>query len=366
MKIAVLHVAQPVDAGVARCVADLVADQVSRDWEVTVACPSDGWLHGEIEKLGATHIHWLAWRPPGLRVFGEVRRLRRILGSVAPDVVHLHSSKAGLAGRLALRGRLPTIFQPHAWSFEAASGAVRKGAVAWERLGARWARVVVCVSDAERQHGVEHGISADWRVVPNGVDLDAFSEASPEERARARERLELPALAPVAVCVGRLSHQKGQDVLLEAWPSVADRVEGAHLALVGSGPEEEQLRSRAPKGVQFAGERKDVQDWLAAADVVVVPSRWEGMSLGLLEALARGRSVVATDVAGSAEAIGEDAGAVLPVDDAPALADAIAARLQNSELAAAEGHAARARAERDYDLTRSTAAIAELYAELAQ
>ena len=366
MKIAVLHVAQPVDAGVARCVADLVADQVSRDWEVTVACPSDGWLHGEIEKLGATHIHWLAWRPPGLRVFGEVRRLRRILGSVAPDVVHLHSSKAGLAGRLALRGRLPTIFQPHAWSFEAASGAVHKGAVAWERFGTRWSHVVVCVSDAERQHGVEHGISADWRVVPNGVDLDAFSEASPEERARARERLELPALAPVAVCVGRLSHQKGQDVLLEAWPSVADRVEGAHLALVGSGPEEERLRSRAPKSVQFAGERKDVQDWLAAANVVVVPSRWEGMSLGLLEALARGRSVVATDVAGSVEAIGDDAGAVLPVDDAPALADAIAARLQNSELAAAEGHAARRRAERDYDLRRTTATIAELYAELGQ
>ena len=107
-----------------------------------------------------------------------------------------------------------------------------------------------------------------------------------------------------------------------------------------------------------------MRDWLAAADVVAVPSRWEGMSLGLLEALARGRSVVATDVAGSAEAIGDDAGAVLPVDDAPALADAIAARLQNSELAAAEGHAARARAERSYDLRRSTAAIAELYAEL--
>ena len=73
-----------------------------------------------------------------------------------------------------------------------------------------------------------------------------------------------------------------------------------------------------------------MRDWLAAADVVVVPSRWEGMSLGLLEALARGRSVVATDVAGSAEAIGDDAGAVVPIGDRPALAAAIAARLQNS------------------------------------
>ena len=351
------------DAGVARCVADLVTDQVARGWEVTVACPSDGWLHDEIERLGARHVHWLAWRPPGPRVFGEVRRLRRILDSVAPDVVHLHSSKAGLAGRLALRGRLPTVFQPHAWSFEAASGAVRKGAVAWERFGARWAHVIVCVSHAERQHGVDEGISANWQVVPNGVDLDAFSEASPEERARARERLELPT-GPLAVCVGRLSHQKGQDVLLEAWPSVLDGVQGAQLALVGSGPDEERLRSAARDGVLFAGQRDDVHDWLAAADVVVMPSRWEGMSIGLLEALARGRSVVATDVAGSAEAIGDDAGAVVPVGDTLALADAITARLQSSELAAAEGHAARARAEGSYDLRRTTAAIAELYSEL--
>ena len=87
--------------------------------------PTDGWLHDEIERLGAKHIHWLAWRP-GPRVFGEVRRLRRILDSVAPES-SMHSSKAGLAGRLALRGRLPTLFQPHAWSFEAASGAVRRG-----------------------------------------------------------------------------------------------------------------------------------------------------------------------------------------------------------------------------------------------
>jgi glycosyltransferase involved in cell wall biosynthesis len=365
VKPAVLHVAQPVDAGVARCVADLVADQVSRGWEISVACPSDGWLHGEIERLGAAHVHWLAWRPPGPRVFGEVRRLRRILDSVEPNIVHLHSSKAGLAGRLALRGRRPTIFQPHAWSFEAASGAVRKGAVIWERFGARWSSIIVCVSHAERQRGVEHGISAEWRVVPNGVDLGAFSEASPEEQARARERLGLPE-GPVAVCVGRLDHQKGQDVLLEAWPSVLDRVSDAHLVLVGSGPDEESLQSATPAGVQFAGERPDVRDWLAAADVVVVPSRWEGMSIGLLEALARGRSVVATDAAGSAEAIGKEAGAVVPVGDSNALAQAIAARLQDPELAAAEGHAARKRAELSYDLTKSTAAIAELYVELAQ
>jgi glycosyltransferase involved in cell wall biosynthesis len=362
---AVLHAAQPVSEGVARCVADLVADQVARGWQVTVACPSDGWLHDEIERLGATHEHWLARRPPGPRVVGEVRRLNRILRAVDPDVVHLHSSKAGLAGRLALRGRKPTLFEPNAWSFEAADGAVRRAAIAWERLGARWAHAVVCVSDAERRRGIGVGISANWRVVPNGVDVGDFAEASDDDRRAARARLGLRE-GPLAVCVGRLSRQKGQDVLLAAWPTVIERVPGATLALVGAGDEEEALRAGAADSVHFAGQRTDVKDWLAAADVVVLPSRWEGMSIGLLEALASGRSVIATDVAGSPEAVGDEAGAIVPPEDPGALADKLAERLLDPALTAAEGKAGRRRAETLFDIRRRTARIAELYGELGQ
>ena len=364
MSNSVLHVTQPVDAGVARCVAALAADQVRRGWHVTVACPSDGHLHRDVEALGANHVHWLAWRPPGPRVVGEVRRLASILRSVEPQIVHLHSSKAGLAGRLALRGSRPTVFQPHAWSFDAAEGIVRSAAVAWERFGARWADAVVCVSVAEKQHGIEHGIEARWRVEPNGVDLEAFSEASAAERAAARERLALPR-GPLALCVGRLSRQKGQDVLLSAWPSVTRRVPDAELFVVGSGPEEQRLKSMAPPGVHFAGQRDDVGEWLAATNLVVLPSRWEGLSIGLLEALARGRSVVATDVPGAAEALGAEAGAIVPVGDRRELAEEVAKRLLDPSLADAEGRAARRRAERSYDLGRATAGIAEPYAELS-
>ncbi|NEA48622.1 glycosyltransferase, partial [Streptomyces sp. SID10815] len=69
---------------------------------------------------------------------------------VRPDLVHAHSAKAGLAGRLAVRGRIPTVFQPHAWSFEAVGGATAALALRWERWGTRWAARTVCVSEAER------------------------------------------------------------------------------------------------------------------------------------------------------------------------------------------------------------------------
>jgi glycosyltransferase involved in cell wall biosynthesis len=277
-----------------------------------------------------------------------------------PDLVHLHSSKAGLAGRLALRGHRTTIFQPHAWSFEAVRGPLRAAALEWERVAARWATAILCVSEGERRRGEEHGIRARWHVIPNGVDLDGWPEAGCDERAHARAELGLPD-RPTVVCVGRLSRQKGQDLLLEAWSSVTGRVPDAQLVLVGDGPAEESLRRQGHDGVRFAGRRSDVASWLAAADVVALPSRWEGMSIGMLEAMARGRSIVAADVPGAAEALEGDGGAIVPREDAAALAAAIADRLGDPSRADAEGRAARRRAEEAHDIRAMTEAVGELY-----
>ena len=359
----ILHVSQPTDGGVANYVVDVVADQARRGWPVTVACPGWGDLAHRVEGLGAAHADWTAGRGPGPSSFLDARRLAAILEREAPALVHLHSSKAGLAGRLALRGRLPTIFQPHAWSFEAVRGPLRAAALLWERRAARWASAILCVSEAERQRGEEHGLHASWRVIPNGVDLDAWSEASVEERTAARRALALPE-RPTVVCVGRLCRQKGQDVLLEAWPAIAARVAGAQLVLVGDGPDGEKLRGRAGVDVRLVGRRTDVGDWLAAADVVALPSRWEGMSIGMLEAMARGRSVVASDVPGAREALGRSAGALVPPEDATALANAITARLNDAAKSAGEGRAARRQVERAHDLRTTRAAVAGLYEEL--
>ncbi|WP_420713241.1 glycosyltransferase family 4 protein, partial [Streptomyces sp. Tu 6176] len=104
--------------------------------------------------------------------------------------------------------------------------------------------------------------------------------------------------APLVVCVGRLCRQKGQDVLLRAWGPVAERVPGARLVLVGDGPDHDRLRDLAPPSVAFTGAVADPLPWYRAADVVVLPSRWEGMALAPLEAMACARPVVAADVGG--------------------------------------------------------------------
>ncbi len=343
----VLHVAQPADGGVAKYVQHLAIAEAADGWDVAVASPSRAPFVEVLDAHGVSHLEWEAGRTLGVSVASEAASLARLLRRSRAELVHLHSSKAGLLGRLLLRGRRATLFQPHAWSFAAVTGGMATAALAWERASARWCDTVLCVSEAERQRGVASGVSARFRVVPNGVALDVFSPAGAAARAEARAGIRIDD-APLVVCVGRLCRQKGQDLLIDAWRSVAATVPGAVLALVGDGPDRDRLERGAPAGVRFTGELGDVRPWLAACDVVVVPSRWDGMAFSLLEAMASGRSIVATDVEGAREALGE-AGCIVPTDDSVALAGAVTTRLLDPALRHGEGQAARHRAQQAHD-----------------
>lgn len=353
----ILHVAQPVEGGVARVVSDLVAAQAAAGLRVSVACPPAGALATELRALDCAVLPWRATRAPGPGLPGEVWRLARLVRAAGPDLVHAHSAKAGLAARLAVRGTLPTVFQPHAWSFEAAGPVVARLALGWERFGARWAARVVCVSEAERRSGERRGVHASWRVVPNGVDTGRFRPDG--ERAPAPGE-------PLVVCVGRLCRQKGQDVLLRAWPEVTRQVPGARLVLVGDGPDARALRSAAPASVEFAGAASETASWYRAADVVVLPSRWEGMALAPLEAMACGRPVLVTDVDGALESLpaGTAPACMVPPEDASALARALTALLLDEPLRAALGVRGRAHVRAAHDLRHAADAVTDVYREL--
>ena len=439
--LSVLHVAQPTDGGVARYVVDAAADQVARGWTVTVACPDTGWLAGELRRRGIAHVTWNARRAPGPEVAGETARLRTVVDDVAPDLVHLHSAKAGLAGRLALRGTLPTLFQPHGWSWLAATGVVAALSRRWEKIATRWADGIVCVGEGEAAHAEVAGLVGALRVVRNGVDLDRFRPADLGAQRAARAELGLSPTAPLAVCPARWARQKGQDVLLAAWAAVRAQCPDAQLALVGGdAPEDLEL----PEGVRLVGAVADVLPWLAAADVVVqpagegggecvgvlsrhggadalvddlgqagdrgddggasdghrleqrqrqalparrqhddvgggeprldigngadvvvLPSRWEGLSLALLEAMAVGRSTVVTAIPGLAEVVDERVGATVPAEDADALAAALTRRLHDPALTLAEGCAAAAKATAELDARTTFDRLTELTAATA-
>ncbi|WP_406216254.1 glycosyltransferase [Streptomyces canus] len=360
----VLHLTQPVDGGVARVVTDLARAQLAAGLHVTVACP-DGPLAPAVRGLGADVRHWHATRSPGPALVREVRRLGQVLEDVRPDLVHAHSAKAGLVGRLAVRGRIPTVFQPHAWSFEAVGGITAALALRWERWGARWASQVVCVSAAERATGVRAGIGGRWTVVPNGIRPERFHPA-PVDTVRSGVLPGVDPAAPLVVCVGRLCRQKGQDVLLDAWDSVSLRVPEARLVLVGDGPDQERLRSRAPRSVLFAGAVTDTAPWYQAADLVVLPSLWEGMALAPLEAMSCGRPVVLTDVDGARESLPPALvpRCLVPPGDPTRLAEAVTALLFDPLLREALGHQGRRHVLSTHDVRLTAEAVAAVYRDV--
>ena len=298
--VAVLHVCQPTTGGAAQVVLDLARWQARQGKSVAVASPA-GALADSVREAGIQYLGWSATRNPGPGTLLEARRLWSIYRTLRPREVWLHSSKAGLAGRL-----VPIhdpIFVPHGWSFYAAEGYYSmKMAAAWEGFASRRTLAVICVSESEAAEGRRRGIG---RIVvrPNGVDTDKYS---PRDRLAARARLRLAPDARIAVCVGRLTRQKGQDALAASWGRVRSSFPSAELHLVGDGPLKESLRVRDYEGVVLDGAQLDPRDWYAAADLVVLASRWEGAPLVALEALAMGRPLIGYEVGGLRGLIGPD------------------------------------------------------------
>jgi len=154
-------------------------------------------------------------------------------------------------------------------------------------------------------------------VIPNGIAVGPLP--TPAERAAAREALGLAAGAPVVAFVGRLSREKAPEVLLRAVQGT-----GVQLLVAGEGPLRQALESEAdPAQVRFLGFLSDVGPVLAAADVLALPSRTEGLPMAVLEAMAAGVAVVASEVGSLPEVLGEGAGVLVPAGDVGALRQAL-------------------------------------------
>ncbi len=329
----VLQVSQPVVDGVAVVVGDLTHYLAEDGWDVAVACPPDGYLPDRIHDMGAPVLPWQASRNPGPTAARETKALARLIAEFDPDVVHLHSSKAGLAGRLALRDKRPTVFSPHAWSYYHLTGAMRRAALGWERFAARWTDVLLCGSTEEAAEGAQMGIRGNYRVIANSSSIS--DPGLTREQARRVVGLDLPPGTPLVACLGRMTHQKGQDVMLRAWPAIRSAVPEARLVLVGQGPDEPTLRDMAGPDVLF-GEAPGghlVAEWMLAADVLAFPSRWETLSLAVLEALQLNRAVVVSDCGGMREAMAGGAGAMVGVGDVKALAEALIPFVRDTDFA---------------------------------
>jgi glycosyltransferase involved in cell wall biosynthesis len=307
---------------------------------------------------GLRIVDWTRVRPLDSRLALDVGLLRSAVrpgsGGRAPfDIVHLHSSRAGLVGR-AVPLDAPVVFQPHGWSFYPLRGRWRRAAMNLERRLANRTRGHIYCSTGEMRTGVEAGIVPPRQMVAlNAPSVERLTEPDPD-RTEARRLLGLPENVALYCFVGRLVAQKAPDRLWRAWQEVRRQDPDALLLVLGEGPVPDL------DGVKRLGFVANVAAYLDACDALVLVSRWEGLPLAILDAMARGVPVVASTEAIDGEDLG-GAGVVVDGDDPTLVAEALLVRRAGSPVWNREATAGPTVVAERYDATRLAARVCEFY-----
>ena len=361
MPLSVLQVATgfPSWGGTELHILNLSEQLQKRGYDVTVACRPGRWVEERATAMGLPTVPIRVMRQGDWRDYGK---LRTFLMEKKPDVVHVHWSLdmvvPGFAAKFA--GVPVRILSRHMpYPFKSRLGTALYSRVLFTRI--------VTVSDSVRQTLLRCGVADDKiEVIHHGTDVEAFSQIT-QPRREVRAALGVPLDSVAVGIVGRIAPEKGHAVLLEAFGKVQARYP-TYLVIVGNGPDEELIRSRAAQmgladRVLFTGFRDDVNDVISALDVVAVPSTWnEPCSAVVQQGMALSKPVIGTHAGGTPEMVLDDeTGFLVPPSDADALADALARLAGDAFLRKRLGAAGRERVEELFSLHVMTDKIEALY-----
>jgi len=289
------------------------------------------------------------------------------------DVVHTHSSKAGILGRWAARlaGTPVIVHTVHGWGHhDRQHPLVRRLYVLLEQVAQRITDRLIVVSPRNIQKGLADGIATPEKYVTirSGIELARFQQpARPREAVRAE--LGIPLGAAVVGTVTRLSPQKAPLDFVAAAAQVAAYRQDVHFVIVGDGPLRADVEARVvasglAERVHLTGLRRDVADLMHSFDVFALTSLWEGLPRVLPQAMAAGLPIVATAVDGNAEAVADGInGFLTPPGDPQAMAIALLRLLEDPTLASRFGEAGQARAD-EFSAQKMIRDIAALYEAL--
>jgi glycosyltransferase involved in cell wall biosynthesis len=296
--------------------------------ELEVAAGEDGFLLDEARQLGARcHLVPNLVHPlQPAKDFQAFREIVTLIRTIQPHLVHAHTSKAGILGRLAARFcGVPSVFTAHTWCFaEGTSWKWKLLGMPCERIAALTGGTIINVSDANRRLALKHRVAKPSRLVTihNGIpDEPAHSCARPGD--------------PAVIMVARFAPQKNQAMLLEAAAQLAMPFT---LQFAGSGPTLPDVQRRANQlgiesRIQFLGDRSDVRRLLSRASIFALTTNWEGFPLSILEAMRAGLPIIACDVGGVREAVIDGAnGFLIQPGDTKALVTALATLLTDECL----------------------------------
>lgn len=346
--IKVAEIVEATTGGTRRHVFDLVTHLAPEAFSTTVICSTlrDEDFLGDIPKMREKGVEVevvpMSREVAPLADPVALFRIWRILRRGRFDVVHTHSSKAGLLGRVAARlaGIRGVVHTAHAFPFLMDVPEGRRRAYAFfERFAARLSHRLVCVCESEREEALRYGVAEPGRltVIENGVDAGEIERTvAPERAARLRRGLSIPGDHLVVGTAGRFVPQKGHAILVQAAERVLKQEPRTVFVLVGGGELQEGLAQMMDslsirERFRIVPQTEDVFTCMSLFDLFVLPSLWEALPYSLLEAMALGKATVATEVGGVAEAVTHGVtGLLVRPNDPAALADAIVIVLQDA------------------------------------
>jgi glycosyltransferase involved in cell wall biosynthesis len=359
-----LLVHQPTDGGVGRHVTDLATGLAERGYEVVLCGPAVP------SGLPTSHRHEQLNLRRAIGPRADLAALARYAGivrSVRPDLIHAHSSKAGAIARLGrlLHPRIPVIYTPHGYAFAGyfLRQVERSTYREIERALGRLASRVVCVCEAEARLARAIGPADRVRVVHNGIEPVGAGPVHPRAAEIARRGAVLCALT-------RLRLGKGLETLIDALPPVRAHHPRVQLAIGGEGPEIDALRARSQTlaigdAVHFLGRADDPLSNLRGSDLFVHPSWAESFPYVILEAMAVGLPIVASDVGGIGEALVDgESGLLVAPGDTEALSRALIGLLDDAARRTSMGDAAKRRVEQRFTRSAMIGRLVQVYDEV--
>ena len=303
------------------------------------------------------------------------RKLGEIFRDLKPDVMHSHSSKAGILARkaAAVTGGMKIVHTIHGLPFHPYQSAwVNRLYIALEWHAARYTDAIISVADAMTSKALAAGVGRpqQYTTIYSGMDVAPFLNSPPADAAAFRESLHLPAGAVLVTQVSRLAELKGHEYIIQAAREIEDpRV---HFCFVGDG----RLRGQIESAIAKAGldERfhitgllppEQIPTVMAATDILVHCSLREGLARTLPQAMLAGKPVVSFDIDGAAEVVTDDTGVLLPPRDADSLAASIERLAADPELRHRLGAAGRELCRTRFDHNHMVEQVEALYQRIA-
>ena len=373
----ILHITKST-AGVAEYVRWLANGLDHTLFRQTVICLSENSLEfaAELSRIPGVSAQSLSMKRYTIDPLTDgrvIQQLARLIRDEPYDLIHAHASKPGFMARLAALGSgIPVVYSPHCFSFHQGTPAWKAYLLAGiERVSARYLTTrIMTVAEGEQTLAKRYHVGCPDQFVNvySGIDLPVDKPGMDSKAIRAS--MGIPAEVPLVGAVGRMSKQKSPSDFLHMAAHIHWQNPEVHFVWVGSGPLEEEMRQLSKdfdfgEVMHFVGPREDISDVLQSMDCFVLPSLWEGFSIVLLEAMAAGVPIVATDIPGNSEAIrsGVD-GYLVPPKDPCALANAVIEILNNPSIASTFRQNCRERIVNKFSRKNMLDAVGKMYQQI--